>query len=68
MKALVAVEPQLRSGLLFLLLHGKANGIRHKIHCLSYSGLVDRNAAFYDVESQRRQTVFLMIRKMVLGL
>ena len=49
MKALVAVELQLRSDSLFLLFHGKANGIQHEVDCLSGRGFVCHDAVVIQV-------------------
>ena len=49
MKALVAVELQLRSGLLFYLLHSKMNGIQHQVHGLFCSGFVSHNGVVIEI-------------------
>ena len=49
LKALVAVELQLRSDRLFLPLHGQPDGIQDKIHCLLSSGLVSHDAVVIEI-------------------
>ena len=49
MKALAAVELQLRGGPLFLLLHGQMNGVQNQIHSLFCSGFAGHNATVIEV-------------------
>ncbi len=49
LEPLVAVELQLRSGPLFLLAHGQANGVQHQVDCLLCAGLVGNNAVVVKV-------------------
>ena len=49
LKALVAVELQLRSDSLFLPLHGQANGVPHQVYCLSGRCLVSYNAVVIQI-------------------
>ena len=46
---MVAVELQLRSDLLFPLLHGQTNGVQNQIHRLFRSGFVGHNAVVIEV-------------------
>ena len=49
LKALVAVELQLRSDTLFLLLHGQTNGAQNQIHRLLGSGFVGNDAVIIEI-------------------
>ena len=49
LKALVAVEAQLRSGPLFLPLHGQTNGVQDQIHRLLGSGFVGNDAVVIEI-------------------
>ena len=49
MKALVAVELQLRSDSLFLLLHGQADGVQNQIYRLLCSGFVSDNGIVIEI-------------------
>ena len=49
LKALVAVELQLRSDRLFLPLHGQTNSVQNQIHRLLSSGLVSHDAVVIEI-------------------
>ena len=50
---MVAVELQLRSDLLFLL-HGKSDGVQHKIYTLICSGFICNNAIIEQIPDHRQ--------------
>lgn len=54
MKALVAVELQLRSDPLFLLLHSQMNGVQNQIHRLLGASLVGHNSVVIKVPDHRQ--------------
>ena len=54
MKALAAVELQLRGGPLFLLLHGQMNGVQNQIHSLFCSGFAGHNATVIEARIMDR--------------
>ena len=54
MKALVAVELQLRSDPLFLTLHGQANGVQNQIDCLLCCSFVSYDAVVVEVPDHRQ--------------
>ena len=54
MKALVAVELQLRSDPLFLTLHGQANGVQNQIDCLLCCSFVSYDAVVVEVPEHRQ--------------
>ncbi len=49
LKSLVAVELQLRSDRLFLLLHRQTNGVQDQIHRLLSSGLISHDAVVIEI-------------------
>ena len=50
MKALVAVEVQLRSDPLFLFAHSKADRVQHKVNRLFCASLISDNAVIYRID------------------
>ena len=49
LKSLVAVEAQLRSDCLFLLLHRQTDGVQDQIHRLLSSGLISHDAVVIEI-------------------
>ena len=60
MKALVAVELQLRSDFLSLVLHSQPDRVQDEVHCLLCSGLVGHDAVVIQIQDhgQVQYTLF----------